>query len=274
MTPDGVHVHDTGGPGTPVLFLHGLGGSAESWRPQLDALAADRRCVAWTMPGYGPSARLPEMTIETLAGAAADLLTALGADRAHVVGHSLGGYVAQELALSAPERVDRLVLVATTAAFGKPGSTFNVEFLAARLRPLDQGRTPADIAPIVVDGLVAGTASATVRAAAVASMSQISADAYRQALHALVAWDARHRVGAIDAATLCIAADADATAPVRAVERLQQLIPGATLEVVVGSGHLVNLERPAEFTDLLRRFLHPSSAGPDRRRRASQGRTP
>lgn len=255
MTAAGVHLTDTGGEGIPVLFLHGLGGSAESWRPQLDALGADRRCLAWTMPGYGPSAPLPETTIGALAGAAADLLTAVGVDRAQIVGHSLGGYIAQELALRFPERVDRLILVATTAAFGRPGSSFNDEFLAARLRPLDRGLTPADVAPTVVDGLVAEGASASVRVEAVASMSQISVEAYRRALRALVDWDARDRVGAIEAATLCIAAAADATVPVRAMERLCRSMPRATLEVVAGSGHLVNLERPEAFNQLVEEFL-------------------
>lgn len=249
------HYVDTGGTGRPILFLHGLGGSAESWQPQLDALGPGRRCIAWTMPGYGPSPPLRALTIATLAGAAAELLSAIGVEEAHVVGHSLGGFVAQELALANPDRVDRLVLLATTAAFGKPGSSFNDEFLTARLEPLDQGRAPADLASAVVDSLVAEDTPAATRRAAVASMAQISADAYRQALRALVAWDGRDRIAAISSPTLCVAGELDQTAPVRAMERLAALVPGAVVEVVPGCGHLVNLERPDELSRLLMRFL-------------------
>lgn len=258
------HSIDTGpvgpGDGPPrspaVLFLHGLGGSAESWRPQLDRLGRTIRCVAWTMPGYGPSAPLGEMSIAGLARAAKDLLDDRRLDRVDVVGHSLGGFVAQELALSSPGRVRRLVLVATTAAFGRPGSRFNEEFLASRLRPVQEGRTPAELAPDLVDGLVGPDAGDGVRSAAIDSMAAISPRAYCQAVRALVAWDARDRLHAVTAPTLCIAGALDATAPVRAVERLCRAIPGASLEVVADCGHLVNLEQPAVFDRLLTDFLH------------------
>ena len=238
-----------------VLFLHGLGGAAASWRPQLDALAPSLRCLAWTMPGYGPSAPLPTTTIATLADAAVEVLDRFEVDRADVVGHSMGGYVAQELAVEHPERVGRLVLAATTAAFGKPGSEFNERFLAARLEPLDEGLTPADVAPALVDGLCGPDVSSAVRADAVASMSEISPPAYRRALEALVAWDGRQRLPSVTADTLCIAAERDETAPLRAMERLGALIPGSTLEVIAGCGHLLNNEAPAAFNRLLTNFL-------------------
>lgn len=241
----------------PLLFLHGLGGNASSWQAQIDAFSTAERCVAWTMPGYGGSTPLPpeEGSIAGLAEAAARLLDRLAVPRAVVIGHSLGGFVAQELALAAPDRVDRLVLVATTATFGRPGSDFNREFLAARLEPLDAGRTPADLAPDVVDGLVASAAPANVRNDAIASMSAIPVDGYRAALAALVGHDAVDRLPGLAMPTLGIAADADTTAPIRAMERLVAAIPSARLAVIDGCGHLVNSERPAAFNRLLADFI-------------------
>ena len=197
------------------------------------------------MPGYGASPPLPELAIATLATAAVALLDDLAIARASVVGHSLGGYVAQELALSYPERVDRLVLVATTAAFGRPGSTFNQKFLETRLEPLDRGLTPADLAPDVIDTLVGPETGPSVRRRARTMMAAIGVDAYRRALHALVPWDARHRLAEITAPTLCVAGEHDTTSPPPIVRRLADAIPGARFEVVADAGHLLNLEQPA-----------------------------
>ena len=84
--------------GSAVVLLHGLGGNAASWQPQLDGLATHHRVLAWEMPGYGRSAPLPEMTFATVGDALAALLDAHGIDAAHLVGHSLGAMVAQEFA--------------------------------------------------------------------------------------------------------------------------------------------------------------------------------
>ena len=236
-------------------MLHGIGGWAESWRPQLDALSDTTRCIAWTMPGYASSPPLDTTTIETLAGAALDLLDDLDIAQADMIGHSMGGYIAQQLGLTHPERVGRLVLVGTTAAFGKPGSSFNDEFLGARLEPLDRGLTPGDLAADLVKGLVGVAADDEVRGSALASMSNISPDAYRAALHALVAWNATDRLGGLQAETLCLAADADNTAPVRAMERLDGLLPNSSLATITDSGHLMNLEQPETFNRLVAEFL-------------------
>lgn len=238
-----------------LLFLHGLGGTARAWRPQFEAFSPTARCVAWTMPGYGRSAPLPDPDIAELAAAAATLLEDLGIESAAVVGHSLGGFVGQELALARPDLVGRLVLVATTAAFGKPGSSFNETFLAARLEPLNEGKTPADLAASVVAGLVGPTASDELRAEASGLMATITAAGYRQALAALVRHDATDRLPDLPMPTLGIAGELDTTASPKAMRRLVELIPGARLEVVPDAGHLINLEQPALFNTLIAGFV-------------------
>ena len=248
--------HHRVGAGRPaLLFLHGLGGDRDSFAPQLDHFAATHECVSWTMPGYGTSDPLDELTFPTLAEAACALLDESGVDRAVVIGQSLGGMVAQQLAIAHPERVDGLVLVATTAAFGKPGSTFNDEFLASRLAPIEAGNGPADLAPAIVDSIVGPDASPEARAHAVASMSRIEPGPYGRSIECLVTWDGRDRLGGVGAPTLCVAGGEDTNSPVRAMERLADAIPGASLEVIADAGHLVNLERPAAFNSLLEGFL-------------------
>ena len=248
--------HHHVGQGRPaLLFMHGLGGDRDSFAPQLDHFARSHECVSWTMPGYGGSTPLAELTFAALAEAACGLLDEYGIDTAVAVGQSLGGMVAQQLAIAHPERVAGLVPVATTAAFGKPGSSFNDDFLAARLAPIRAGATPADLATEIVDSIVGPDASAECRAHAVASMSRTEPENYGRSIECLVGWDGRDRLGGVTAPTLCIAGEVDTNAPVRAVERLAASIPGAELSVIHAAGHLVNLERPEAFNQALEGFL-------------------
>ena len=248
--------HHHVGAGRPaLLFLHGLGGDRDCFAPQLDHFAGSHECLSWTMPGYGGSAPLHELTFPTLAQAACGLLDEYGIAAAVVVGQSLGGMVAQQMAIAHPERVAGLVPVATTAAFGKPGSSFNDEFLASRLAPIRAGSSPADLAGEIVDSIVASGASAECRAHAVASMSRIDPENYGRSIECLVTWDGRNALGDVTAPTLCIAGEDDTNAPVRAVERLAESIPDAALTVIEAAGHLVNLERPEAFNAALQEFL-------------------
>ena len=138
-----------------IFYLHGVGGARTSFDAQIGAGGPGFAHIAWDMPGYGDSAALPEMTFAALAEAALRLIDALHIERAHLVGHSMGGMIAQELVASHPDRVASLVLSATSPAFGKAGGDWQQEFLAARLAPLDEGKTPADLAPAIVEALVA-----------------------------------------------------------------------------------------------------------------------
>jgi 3-oxoadipate enol-lactonase len=96
-----------------LVFLHGIGGNHRAFAPQLERFAGSARAIAWDMPGYGASPPLERMTFPELAQALVALLDARGAAQAVVIGHSMGGMVAQELVASFPERVAALVLYAT-----------------------------------------------------------------------------------------------------------------------------------------------------------------
>lgn len=242
-----------------ILFLHGLFGTAETWRPQLDALSPMIRCVAWTMPGYGKSRALRHMTIPALAEAAAGLLDQLSLPRAVVVGHSIGGFVAQELALTRPDRVERLVLAATTAAVGQAAAPasggFDEDLLAAQLEPLNEGRRLVAIARQLIPTLVGPGTPLTVSDAAVKLMGTLTPAGYRAALDALPGWDARERLAGLQVPTLCLAGQLDPLAPLAAMEVLADLIPEARLEVVAHAGHLLHLEQPDEVARSIRSFI-------------------
>ena len=238
-----------------VLYLHGVGGDRTNFDAQIGACGPGFSHIAWDMPGYGDSAALPEMTFPALARSAVRLLDELRVERAHIVGHSMGGMVAQEIAATHQERLASLVLSATSPAFGKPDGDWQREFLAARLKPLDEGKTPADLAPKVVDALMSPDADGVARAAAVASMSRISPDAYRAALTCLVGFDRREALGDIRVPTLCLAGEHDTTAPPKVVARMADAVPGAEYVLLPGVGHLANLEDPEAFNAALAGFI-------------------
>ena len=112
------------GVGPVLLFLHGIGGNCHSFDWQLPAFADRWRATAWDMPGYGESAPLDEMNFEDLAHAVARLLDHLKAPTATLVGHSMGGMVAQEFMVHYPGRTSAVVLSGTSPSFGKPGGDF------------------------------------------------------------------------------------------------------------------------------------------------------
>ncbi len=238
-----------------LVFLHGIGGDHRAFAGQLEHFAAGARAIAWDMPGYGASQPLERMTFAGLAQALLALLDARRVERAVVVGHSMGGMVAQELVASFPDRVAALVLYATTPAFGASGSDWQRQFLESRLRPLDEGKTPADLAPALVAGIVGDEPDPKGVAQAVECMSAIESDAYRAALHCLVTFDRRDSLGAIRCPTLALAGERDRVASPAIVERMAQAIPKASYRVLPGAGHLANLERPAAFDAALQEFL-------------------
>jgi len=238
-----------------LLFLHGLGGDRTNWSPQIEEFWTDFRCVAWTLPGYGVSPPMASLTWPNLSAMVVRVLDEVGVEQVSIVGLSMGGYIAQQFAADHDDRVDKLVLAGTSAQFGRGNAAFIERFLAARLAPLDEGGSPADFAADVVTALLSDNAKPAAVANAVASMSRISAPAYRSALECLVTWNFTDYLDEIEAPTLCIAAQDDKTAPVAALAQLADGIADAQLEVIPDCKHLMNLDRPDAFNALLRDFV-------------------
>ncbi|HEX7006478.1 MAG TPA: alpha/beta hydrolase, partial [Alphaproteobacteria bacterium] len=178
------------GPST-VVFLHGVGGDRHSWAPQLEVFSRRFRAVAWDAPGYGASAPLQPMTFPGLAASLLALLDDLEVDKAHLVGQSFGGMIAQEFAATYPARVRSLVLAATSPAFGRRDGDFQKRFIADRLAPLDAGRSMAELAEGIIGALVGDDPDPDGRKAAVASMSRVSPDTYRASMLCIVGFDRR-----------------------------------------------------------------------------------
>ena len=237
-----------------MLFLHGLGGSATAWEPQLEDLGDSFRCIAWDLPGYGDSEPIAPLTFPLIADAAVRLLDELEIDRADVVGLSFGGQQALHLALAHPDRVSRLVLAVTSARCGVDGTDVE-EWMRLRLDPLDAGMTPAEMAPTVVDAITAPGFGGRERDRTIAAFARIPAAGLRAAVECLPTHDVAARLGEITAPALVIVGELDEETPVEYAEALAEGISDAELRVIDGAGHLTPAEAPDEFDTLVREFL-------------------
>jgi 3-oxoadipate enol-lactonase len=239
----------------PLVFLHGVGSDSSCFAREVGHFGETRHAVAWDAPGYGASAFPARFDWATLAEAVAVLLDFLGAKKAIIYGHSMGGMVAQEFAARYPDRLAALALVGTTPAFGSKDGNFEKEFLGKRLGPLDAGKTLADLAPELVKAMIGDNPNMAGLATAKAATSRLSPDTYRAALKNLVGFDRKAELAGIKVPTLVVAGEKDPNAPAKTMKRMADTIPAATYREIRGCGHLINLEQPEAHDAILEEFL-------------------
>jgi 3-oxoadipate enol-lactonase len=243
------------GSGAVILFLHGVGGGAYSWMPQINSFSMRYTAAAWNMPGYGKSRLFGAMTFPDLAGALLALLDDKGWDKVHLVGHSMGGMVAQEFAVDHQDRLASLTLSATSPAFGRPDGDFQKKFVGARLAPLAGGPTMADLARELVETMMSEDADPNGRQLAFDCMANMSAKTYRAAVECIVTFEQRANLSHIAVPTLALAGETDTNAPAPMMEKMAAKIPGCRYVCLPELGHLANLEDPQAFDAALSAFL-------------------
>ncbi len=249
------------GSGELVVFLHGLGGTRQSWNPQLEDLSDSWRCVAWDMPGYGLSVPEVPLSFQAIGRRLVELLDRLDAAHADLVGLSFGGMHAIHTAIHAPHRVRRLVLADTSPAFGLNG-TKPEQWKQDRLAPLDNGGTPADMAPMVLDAISHRELDPDIRTDLIAGFSRISSAGLRAAVECLPGHDVRSNLADIGHETLVIVGAEDIETPVDYARQLADGLPNGRLKVLDDVGHLSPSEAPVEFNELVRSFLQESPSQP------------
>jgi 3-oxoadipate enol-lactonase len=245
-----------GPPGRPVLLLHGIGGGKAIWAGSVAALAAAGfDAIAVDLPGYGGSQGVEPGGMPVMAAAVLATMDALGLAQAALVGHSMGGMVAQEVAVVAPARVSALVLACTSAAFGRPEGDWQARFVADRMKPLDEGLGMPGHAAALVPPMLGPAAGRAGVALASEVMAAVPEATYRRVLAAIVAFDRRAALPSITTPTLCLAGSHDPTAPPKVMRGMADRIPGARYAELAGAGHIANVETPAAFDAAVIDFL-------------------
>jgi 3-oxoadipate enol-lactonase len=244
------------GGGPLVVFLHGLGGDRTHWDDQLRVFAGEFTACAWDARGYGDSDDYDgPLAFADLGADCLRVLDFLGAERAHLVGLSLGGRVARDFCLRHPQRVATLTLCNTHAGFDDLGSAQTDAFVRARRGPLDAGKALRELAPELARGIVGKSAVPGAYERLVASLAGLRKDAYLKTLEASVREDRGAPLERIAAPTLVVTSDEDEVYPPAAAAALARRIPGARLAVIRGAGHVSNLDQPERFNEAVLGFL-------------------
>ena len=245
--------HEDGGPrDAPAVLLAGsLGTTLRMWDPQADALRAEHglRVIAYDQLGHGASPAPPgPYTMEMLGRAALELMDHLGLARASFAGVSIGGMVGQWLAAHAPERIERLVLLCTSA-YLPPADAWHERAATVRAAGTADGIADAVVARWLTPAYAAEHPGAV--AALRAGLAAQPPDGYAACCAAIGAMDLRGDLAAIRAPTLVIGGAQDAAIPPEHQQRLAAAIGGARLEILDPGAHVVSVERADAVTDLI-----------------------
>lgn len=243
------------GDGPPLLLLPGLGGKGASWRPFLDTARERFATITLELPGSARGPRLCEpASVRDLAARTAELIEHLRLPALHVAGRSMGGMIAQELALLLPERLRRLVLVSTTGRVDR--HLAEVFLLWARMA--DLGLPPSVRHQSALLWCLGSSAladdervTAYLRAKGVSDHPA----GYAAQARACAAHDALDRLHQIRVPTLVVAGTDDRLTPLTHAEALSKAIPPARLATIPGAGHLPYLETPELFDRHVLGFL-------------------
>lgn len=248
-----------------VLLSAGLGTTLHVWDPQMAALTRHFRVVRYDHRGHGASRAREPYTVAAFAVDAIGLLDHLGIERAHVVGVSLGGMVAQRLAIDAPDRVDRLVLISTGARLG------SAQHWDERAR-MARGDGTAALAPTVVPRWFTPAfqeRDPSIVRDVVDMLAATTDEGYAGCAAAVGGHDTRDELASISAPVLVIAGADDVASTPDVTRMLADAIPGARYALLDDAAHLLNLEHPQLVSDLIVDHLLDAAA----RRQDTTGRS-
>ncbi len=252
------------GEAPPVVFVHGLSGQWQNWLENIPRVAQGRRVLALDLPGFGLSEMPDErISISGFGRSVEGFCDALELGPVALVGNSMGGFVASEVAIHFPDRVERLALVSAAGITGPnvtraPAQTAGrlaqimAAYTAARHRTLAArpvtrhfalalvARHPSRLKPdLAYEGLFRG----------------VGTDGFDDALRACLEYDFRDRLSEISCPTLIVWGEHDSILPVHDAEQFERLISQSRSVVMEDTGHVPQVERPRAFNDLLLDFL-------------------
>ena len=260
QTVNGVRIHyEEQGEGEPLILINGLAFPMDLWFAQIRELSKDFRVIALDNRGIGLSDKPDEeYSIALMASDAVGLLKALGIAKAHVVGLSMGGFISQEIALSYPDVVDRLILVAT--GMGGPrcqklGKPFWDQATAAIMgKPPDQVYR-IDMTLMTAPGFAEKHPDILDQSVALRMKNLQPLYAFMRQLGACTVFDSNNRAQDISRPILIILGKDDPLFPIPLADDFRQKLPGAKMIIYENCGHAILLEKAEQLSCDIREFL-------------------
>jgi pimeloyl-ACP methyl ester carboxylesterase len=234
------------GSGELVLFLHGIRGNRRNWSAQIEFFSRRFKAAAWDARGYGDSDDYDgALQFDDFTGDVLRVAESFEAKKLHLVGLSMGGRIARNVALRAAHRLHSLVLVSTSPGFDALSPQAIRRFVAER-----RASTPETLRRLLGSRARPGAFEELLD-----SVSRIHEASYQKTLEASVAQDRAAPIEKIGVPTLVVAGEEDTVYPPALAREMARRIPGAELVLMEGTGHLANLERPEQFNEALLDFL-------------------
>lgn len=251
--------YETRGTGGALVLIPGFASGAWSWFKQTEELSKDFLVIAFDPRGVSRSqiSDGANVSLRTIAEDVKNLLDALKIERAHVLGASFGGFVAQEFALSFPERIDKLILACTSFG-GKNHVAPDFEVLSAFVSTQNlnsAGRIRKFIVPAFTAAFAEEHAGTIEKVCVLRERNFVPEAIYMAQLKAATTFDFETRAARIRAETLIITGDKDVVVPPENSTNLARAIPDARLEIVKGGSHMFFIERADEFNCAVKQFI-------------------
>jgi pimeloyl-ACP methyl ester carboxylesterase len=251
--------YETRGAGEPLILIPGFASGAWIWFRQIEELAADFQVVTFDPRGVGRSKIEANATVSlpTIAADVVALLDKLGIEKANILGASFGGFVAQQFALSFPERLNKLILACTSFG-GKNHVAPDLEILAAFVSTDDlnkRERICRFIIPAFTPEFCAAHQETVEKVCELREQNFVPESVYMQQLNAAMNFDFEHRVSEIRAETLILTGDRDIVVPPQNSDNLARAIPKARLEIIKNGSHMFFIENAEEFNRIVTNFI-------------------
>lgn len=265
-----LHV-EVDGSGPPLLFIHGLGSSARDWKPQVRVFSKNYHVIALDLRGHGQSGKPSgPYRLPLFAADVAEVLRALSIESAHVVGLSLGGCIAFQLALDFPALVKTLVIVNSAPEFIR--HSFKTRLEVWRRTAIVRWRGLRRMGERMALRLLPRAEHAPLRATFIARFAQNDPQAYLNSLKSLVGWSVADRLDSIRCPVLVVAAEHDYT-PVAFKKQYAARIPDARVVVIPDTHHALPIEAPDALNAVVADFLSAHTEIAEGGRNTGQPRT-
>ena len=255
---DGELYYECHGSGVPLLLIAGLASDSQSWLPIIDDLAPRFHVIAVDNRGVGrTTAHAVPLSIRAMADDCAALLDHLQLASAHVVGHSMGGFVAQEMALRYPQKIDALILAATSSTSSRRNNALFHDWADALDNGADMRAWFRNLFYWIFSARFFDDEKAvdeSVRLAIAYPYPQ-SAQSFRLQADALAAFDSRRELSNVRARTLVIAGKADLLFPLELCTAFADRIPGSSFATIEGAAHSIHMQYPDLFVERVVDFL-------------------